>query len=31
MMPSMNHERFVVEAVESVFAQGYGNLLFQEA
>ena len=26
MMPSMNHERFVVEAVESVFAQGYPNL-----
>jgi len=26
MMPSMNHERFVVEAVESVFAQGYPNI-----
>lgn len=25
-MPSMNHERFVVEAVESIFAQGYPNL-----
>ena len=26
MMPSMNHERFVIEAVESIFAQGYPNL-----
>lgn len=26
IMASMNHERFVVEAVESVFAQGYANL-----
>lgn len=26
MMPSMNHERFVAEAVESVFAQGYANI-----
>lgn len=26
MMPSMNHERFVVEAIESVFAEGYPNL-----
>ena len=26
IMASMNHERFVVEAVESVFAQGYPNL-----
>jgi glycosyltransferase involved in cell wall biosynthesis len=26
IMPSLNHERFVTAAVESIFAQGYGNL-----
>ncbi len=31
MKPSLNHERFVTADVESIFAQGYGNLLFQEA
>ena len=31
MKPSLNHERFVTADVESIFAQGYGKLLFQEA
>jgi len=30
IMPSLNHERFVTAAVESIFAQDYGNLRFQE-